>query len=105
VGSQVFTAAIHSQDHESTRLDWRRDSSEQVSFEAYDLPSNIEDKLLRLVGKLGLVFGAVDMIVTPDGSYTFLEINPSGQFGFVEVRTGLPISSAIADLLMAGTNV
>jgi hypothetical protein len=42
------------------------------------------------------------MILTPDGRYVFLEINPSGQYLWIEDNTGLPISSAICDLLMAG---
>ena len=43
------------------------------------------------------------MIVTPEGELVFLEINPSGQFGFVEQRTGLPILSCLADVLIAGS--
>jgi glutathione synthase/RimK-type ligase-like ATP-grasp enzyme len=49
--------------------------------------------------KLGLNFGAVDMILTPDGRYVFLEINPNGQWGWVEDLTGMPISEEIIGLL------
>jgi len=45
------------------------------------------------------------MILTPDGRYVFIEINPSGQYGWIEQETGLPISSAICDFLMAGQGV
>ncbi|GAA4220154.1 hypothetical protein FHR32_006420 [Streptosporangium album] len=34
----------------------------------------------------------------------FLEINPNGAWGFVEQRTGLPISDAIADWLVETDN-
>jgi hypothetical protein len=30
----------------------------------------------------------------------FLEINPSGQYGWIEGLTGLPITQAIAELLV-----
>ena len=43
---------------------------------------------------------AIDLVVTPDGRYVFLEINPNGQFLWVEQLTGLPISRAIAALLI-----
>ena len=49
--------------------------------------------------KCGVSFGAVDMIVTPNDRYVFLEINPSGQFGWIEKLTGLPISRTIAEVL------
>ena len=48
----------------------------------------------------GLDYGAADLIVTPDGRYVFLEVNPNGQYGWVENMTGMPIGSAIADQLM-----
>jgi hypothetical protein len=49
--------------------------------------------------RLGLHYGAVDMRRTEAGEHYFLEVNPAGQWHFVEHRTGLPISEAIADEL------
>ncbi len=49
----------------------------------------------------GLVYGAFDFIVTPDGRYVFLEVNPSGQYMWIECATGLEITAALADALMA----
>jgi hypothetical protein len=36
---------------------------------------------------------------TPAGDYYFLEVNPAGQWAFVEERTQLPITKAMVDLL------
>lgn len=47
----------------------------------------------------GLAYGAIDMIVTPQGKYIFLEVNPSGQYGWIEALTKMPISKAIAETL------
>ena len=49
--------------------------------------------------RLGLRFGAIDMIVTPAGGHVFLEINPTGEWGMLERDLGHPISSAIAHAL------
>jgi len=57
---------------------------------------------VRVVEALGLCFGAIDLIVTPDDDHVFLEVNPNGQWLWIEELTGLPISHAIADLLMEG---
>jgi len=59
----------------------------------------LNKRLLALQKRLQLVYGAIDMRRTPDGEYYFLEVNPAGQWHFVEQRTGLPISKAMADLL------
>jgi glutathione synthase/RimK-type ligase-like ATP-grasp enzyme len=52
--------------------------------------------------RLGLEYGAIDLRLTPDGDYVFFEVNPGGQFLFVEHACGLPISAALAAHLARG---
>jgi glutathione synthase/RimK-type ligase-like ATP-grasp enzyme len=63
---------------------------------AHKLPSSIEDGLHGLMRRLGLEYGAIDLRLTPDGSYVFLEINPAGQFLWIEMATGQKIAAALA---------
>jgi glutathione synthase/RimK-type ligase-like ATP-grasp enzyme len=53
------------------------------------------------MAKLGLIFGAIDLIRTPAGEHVFLEVNPTGEWGMLERDLGYPISEAIADALLA----
>jgi MvdD pre-ATP grasp domain/RimK-like ATP-grasp domain len=99
VGSAIFAAAIHSQ-ATSYPVDFRMAMHEAV-VEAHALPDAVSQGLLRLMARLGLVYGAIDMRLTPDGEYVFLEVNPAGQWLFVEQRTGQPIAQAVADQLRA----
>lgn len=99
VGDRLFSCAIHSQDSERTKHDWRNYDFEKVRHEAYELPEEIERRLRALMRFWRLSFGALDMIVTPSGEYVFLEINPGGQWGWIEDLAGLPISGAIAETL------
>jgi hypothetical protein len=101
VGTQVFAAEIHSQASNHTRLDWRRYDMYQTAYLPHALPSEVENQCRELVARLGLVYGAIDLVLTPDGRYVFLEINPNGQYLWVEHETGLPISEAVCDLLCA----
>lgn len=101
IGRKVFTVALYSQEVEAARYDWRK-ATEQVRHEKFDLPHDIESRVLKMMDELGLNYGALDMIVTPEGEYVFLEINPQGQFGWIEVRTGMPLYSEMANLLIAG---
>jgi len=98
VGSKLFAAEIHSQTQPATRHDWRRDTL-NLHHREHQLPHEIKKKCLALVEFFGLHFGAIDMILTPDGRYVFLEINPNGQWAWIEELTGLPISEAMIDLL------
>lgn len=100
VGEQVFPAAIHSQDT-AYPVDSRIDIA-NARVEAVDLPDDLTQTLLELTRALGLVYGAIDLRLTPDGEYVFLEINPSGQFLYIEAATGLPISQAMAEALIHG---
>lgn len=99
VGNKIFSCAIYSQNSLRTKDDWRRYDFKNVKHKQYQLPVDIEEKLLKLMNLLGLNFGAIDMIVTPIGEYVFLEINPSGQWGWIERLTDMPISKAIAETL------
>src|SRR5439155_26701150 len=90
VGRQVFAAEIHSQQTHHTRHDWRRYDLVHTPHRPHDLPEDVRRLCLRLVERLGLCFGAIDMVLTPEGRYVFLEINPSGQYAWIEELTGLP---------------
>ncbi|GAA2875929.1 hypothetical protein GCM10010517_36960 [Streptosporangium fragile] len=103
VGERVFAARIDSQASRLTAVDWRHYDDPKVGYAAYDLPRDVADRCVRLVAGLGLTFGALDFIVTPDGRYVFLELNVNGQWAFVEMLTGMPIGDAIADWLADAT--
>ncbi len=100
VGEEFFVAAIHSQELPYA-LDFRLflESGNGVRMSPTTLPDEVTDGLLRLLKRAGLRYGAIDMRLTPDGRYVFLEINPAGQWRFVEDVTGQPITAAMARLL------
>ncbi|MEM8952119.1 MAG: MvdC/MvdD family ATP grasp protein [Pseudomonadota bacterium] len=100
VGQKVMSAAIDSQKRKDTAIDWRRDGMGLLDcWEAYELPADIESKLLKLTAQFGLNYAACDFILTPSGRHVFLEINAVGEFFWLEMAPGLPISESIADLL------
>ncbi|NEO93391.1 MAG: MvdD family ATP-grasp ribosomal peptide maturase [Moorea sp. SIO3G5] len=102
VGHRIFTAAVDSQSLEGSTFDWRKEGRALVkSWKAYDLPEDIEKKLLKLMAYFGLNYGAIDIILTPDGRYVFLEVNPVGEFFWLETFSPhFPISQAIAEILL-----
>ena len=99
VGQQVLAVRIDSQNSEISKLDWRRYDVQNTPYSHYRLPSEIENKCLKLTQLLGLEFGAIDLIKEPNGKYVFLEINGNGQFLWAEELSGVKISEALANLL------
>lgn len=63
------------------------------------LPDDVARRLLATMDRLGLVYGAIDLRRRDDGEHVFLEVNPAGQWLYVEEATGLPITDAVAHLL------
>ncbi|MBD6615596.1 MvdD family ATP-grasp ribosomal peptide maturase [Komarekiella sp. 'clone 1'] len=101
VGKRVFTAAVDSQALEKAHYDWRRQGIALLNaWQAYTLPQDVEEKLLKLMANFGLNYGAIDIILTPGDRYVFLEVNPVGEFFWLERCPGLPISQAIAELVL-----
>jgi glutathione synthase/RimK-type ligase-like ATP-grasp enzyme len=99
VGRKLFSARIDSQAHVETKIDWRHLPFE-VNDRPIDLPPEVERKVHAVMDAFGLVYGALDFIVTPEGRYVFLEVNPAGQYMWVEAKTGLKITAALVDSLV-----
>jgi glutathione synthase/RimK-type ligase-like ATP-grasp enzyme len=101
MGERIFTAKLDSQAHETTRTDWRAGDveDEQVKYEVFDLPELVQAGLHRLMGSFGINFASIDMIVTPEGEFVFLDLNPNGQWLWLQEELGLPLVAGMADLL------
>ncbi len=104
VGDRLFAAEIHSQVNENSRDDYHRGSPKDIPVAVHHLPAEIDAKCRSLVYRMGLLFGALDLILTPDGPYVFLEVNACGDWWGIEVKTGLPITQAVVDLLIEGSH-
>jgi len=104
IDGECFACEIHSQAHASTVDDWRRFGPDwgQLVHKATTLPPNVAQQVLNLMSRLGLVFGCIDFVVTSDGRLVFLEINPNGQWMWLEQAASLPLLDRFTELLIKG---
>ncbi len=100
VGERFFAVTIDVGDSMAALVDWRADQGCH-RYLVTTVPDEVRAGVRGLLDRLGLVFGALDFSVTAEGEWFFLELNPNGQWGWIEAATGLPIASAIADVLEA----
>jgi glutathione synthase/RimK-type ligase-like ATP-grasp enzyme len=95
IDKNITPIKINSQEHPEAQVDWRI-AQRDLHYELVILPKDIELKLLLLMDRLEIRFGIVDMIVTKGGNYVFLEINPDGNWLWIEQKIHTPISESIA---------
>ena len=100
IGDEVFATRIESQRTRTGRVDWRA-SGTDAGHRVEPLPVCMAEKCLALTRSYGLAFGAIDLARVDDGLYTFFEINPNGQWAWIEQLTGQPLRQAMAGLLTA----
>lgn len=101
VGRKIFAALIHSQQEEVSKTDWRK-AGFPLSYSRFELPDEIAAKCLRLLEELSLNFGAIDFILDTKNELIFLEINPNGQWAWIEKQLNYKISDEITALLLKG---
>jgi glutathione synthase/RimK-type ligase-like ATP-grasp enzyme len=100
VGGKVFSGAVDASKSAEGGTDWRLASPDECRWQMAELPDEVQEKLKTLMDRLELVFGAVDLIMTPEGDHVFLEVNSAGEWGMLERDLGHPISEAIAEALL-----
>jgi glutathione synthase/RimK-type ligase-like ATP-grasp enzyme len=99
IGAEMYAAAADARGGKYP-LDFRFNG--ELKWERHELPMQVQDDLRQLMRRLGLEYGAIDLRLTPQGKYVFLEINPAGQFLWIEMATGMKIADALAARLTEG---
>jgi ATP-GRASP peptide maturase of grasp-with-spasm system len=98
LNKKFYSMAIFSQNDKTTKIDFRNynrtNPNRNVVFE---LPNSIKIKLVNLMDKLDLNSGSIDMIVTPNNDFVFLEVNPIGQYGMVSNPCNYYLHKKIAE--------
>ena len=99
IGNNVYTAQIHSQLDKDSEVDWRK-GQQILEHSNHELPNEIVGMCIELTKKMKLNYSAIDMILDKRGNYIFLEINPNGQWAWIEKRLDFPLSKRIVDMLL-----
>jgi len=103
LGGWFFNTRLLSQDHPDARLDWKLAGQHLEVQPAPKLPAAVERGCRQLMDGLGLVFGCLDFVVTPEGEHVFLEVNEMGQFLWLEeYNPELPVLDTFCEFLLRG---
>ncbi len=67
------------------RLDIRRNNMSDVCYVPLDIPNDTKINLFRMIRSYELRFAAVDMAVDQNNNWIFFEINPNGQWAWLDL--------------------
>ncbi len=101
IGKHHFVCRIdaqHTEDPDVT-LDWRVTEPEKLIHVPDELPSEYINKLYQMLHEFDLNFGAFDVIRDDDDTLYFIELNPNGQWYWIEILTGMPMVKAMVELI------
>jgi hypothetical protein len=99
--SMIFSMAILSQENQQTQVDYRIYNWEHPNrYAPFLLPDSIQSRLRLMMKKLNLRLGTIDMILTPQKEYIFLEINPGGQFSNLSYQCNYNLEYELAKYMI-----
>lgn len=101
IGNIMFPVSI-TKNSENIYGDWRKNAKDNLQYKSEILPDDISKKIIRLMNKLGLLFGGVDLAFS-DGKYYFIEVNPTGEWGWLSPYSAIPLEKAIVNELVGET--
>lgn len=92
VDRSMYAMELTAQDEQGNqRCDIRRNNMSDVSYRGIDIPIPIANKIARLMKLYELRFAAIDMVIGKDDRWYFLEVNPNGQWAWIDLYGGASI--------------
>lgn len=104
IGDRVFPCEILTSPDSPQHVDWRIDEPEDLPHRLVELPTAVEAQLRQMLANMGLNYGAFDLIRDDNGIYYFIEINPNGQYYWIELLTKAALSDEMASLILRLSN-
>lgn len=95
IGSHIFGVEISTHDRV---LDWRLPDVRPCN-RRIEVPTQVASACRLMLDRLGLTCGAFDFAISPEGDYFFLEVNPVGEWAWLDIELGLGIRDALIDFL------
>jgi len=93
--------AIFSTLDKQTEVDFRIYNEKKPNRNTpFNLPEDIQKKIVILMESVGLITGSLDLILTNKNEFVFLEINHAGQFGMVSFPCNYYLEEVIAKELI-----
>ena len=81
------------------RLDIRRNNMTDIEYIPLVVPGRIQEAIYRIMTHYELRFAAIDFAITDQGEWIFFEINPNGQWAWLDLEGGACIANIFVNSL------
>lgn len=98
IGNNIYSAEIITGENQD--VDWRAVDPAAITYRRHRIEVDLAERCQMMLSRLGLTYGAFDFILTPQGKYVFLELNPAGQWGWIEHELEYLITESIVQHLI-----
>jgi hypothetical protein len=99
IRANCFGEEAHAVLIEAAVLDWRADLG--IPMSPMTLSDDVRRRLLEVLRILDLRMGIFDLKIDPAGEVVWLEVNPQGQFVFLQPLAGIDLVAPFSDFLRA----
>ncbi len=99
----IVSTGLSAKEHDGTqRLDVRRDNMSNVNYSSLKMPDDVSASVRSYINSYGLRFAAIDFGITNSGKWVFFEINPNGQWAWLDLYGTTDIASLFIKQLKKG---
>ena len=102
VGDRIFPVRVLPNEYTDAAIDWRIENSSLAEFRSTSVKPHLVDMTKTLMRKLDLQFASMDVVVSKKGHYHFLDLNPNGQWAWLDQTLQLGIADELRHILSIG---
>ncbi len=102
VRGDVFSFALRRDFLEKT-VDWREIVPSEQKWEAHPLPDSLREAICEYMKTLRLDFGRLDFLLDERGEYWFCEVNPNGQFAWLDLQREFGLLDSVVRVISPTT--
>jgi len=99
VNNKTFSCRISTIKGKRNFSDLHKIKEKELIFSEMDLGNKIDKLCIKLNRELGLLVSSIDFIQSKNGELFFLEVNPIGDWNWIEKHTNLPITKSMFDFV------
>lgn len=105
LAGKVYPMAIFSQLDPQTQYDFRNYNRQKPNRAVpFTLPAEVVESIVGFMRESDLDTGSIDLILDKKNNYYFLEVNPTGQFGWVSDECNYYLEKKVANYLIETVN-
>lgn len=99
VNDKIFSCRISTTQEKHNFSDLHKIKENDLIFSEISIGKKMEKLCINLSRKLGLLVSSIDFIEGKNGELFFLEINPVGDWNWIEKHTNLPVTTSVFDFV------